>query len=189
MPPAHAADRNLFEPLDRVVGRSRNEVEFLVPLTLVKIRMFLDLRAHVYAGMLIEWMPQELVDLVRSHLLSPALGTNAEVVSDTKAGKSLKQHMYTIEAQIDCLMKMVNGSDRARGFWGALIEGSLASSALKDNHRSWVDTPGTLDLVKSKSRALDSAENKMTEPVPEGPTTFSIPEFSLAAFPPTGRQP
>lgn len=154
---------NAFEPIDKVLDKYA-DFAHIVAMTLLKMRMLADLRMLKSSQAVGQRLPQELVDPIRDNLISPPVASDEVILKKIRDGKSLHQHIATIDSQIDELFEKVDKENEH--FWPALLnpgphlnvmpeyysKGTIeeVQLALRHNYRSWVETPGAIDFVKAR---------------------------------------
>ena len=157
---------NAFEPVNLFVRRFP-DLNFVIALTLLKIRILSDLKAiQTSTAALGEKVPPEILDSIRDQLVNPIIAINTELLRDVKDGNTLEPHIKTIESQIEKLFDAVK--EENKHFWPSLVDpGSHLTArpeyyssgtpeqiqlALKYNYDAWAETPGAIDVIKAKLR-------------------------------------
>lgn len=134
-------------------------------MCLLKLRLLFDIQALKSASTAVgDRLPQELVDEVRSHMVSSSTCSNTRLLRDIGNGKDLASYTTELESQIE---KMWTAVQTWNGFyWKAVAKpgkhldarpdytsqgdaGELQVS-LKQTHAAWAETPGALQWVKDR---------------------------------------
>jgi len=127
-------------------------LSFSVALTLLKIRLLLDLRTLRDTGAIGEKVPQEILDSIRGQLVSPVIASNTQLLNDIITGKRLDLYISDLESQVETLYGAVKAENKH--FWPALLASgshlparprftsfggeSDMQMALQYNYRAWV---------------------------------------------------
>lgn len=139
-------------------------------LTLLKIRLLVDLRAVKTAAVLGDRVPQEILDSIRGEMVSPIIGNNATLVQDIMDDRNIEPYIQRMEAQVSKLHQYVHKKNKY--FWPALLEpgdnltvrpaycspGEVSEMqiCLQQNYAAWTETPKAIDVIKAviqKSRS------------------------------------
>lgn len=148
---------DVFEPVD-VFTRKYLDLSHTVSVTLLKIRLLLDVRDLQNSTAIGEKLPQELLDNIRDQLVGTVVVKNKGIM-DSKDQTAL---IEKLESQVKELYIAVERESRY--FWSALLQpgvhlrarpaayspGSLEQMQLilQYNYDSWVETPGAIDVVR-----------------------------------------
>jgi len=134
-------------------------------LCLLKWRLQCDLRtlknASIAAG---DKVPAELLNGIRSHMLSPAAQSNTALIRDVENGRDIEGHISQLGEQVDALFNALNDSNKH--YWAAVVEpgshltarppsysiGTVSEMqvALAQTYDAWLETPGAIEWVDSK---------------------------------------
>ena len=154
---------DVFEPpLESFVSKY-GSLSYSVAITLLKIRLLMDLRALQNSSMIRSKVPQEILDSVRGQLVS------GSVIAENKTIMNAKDHtplIGNLEVQIQDLYTAVQKSNKY--FWPALLNptkhltarpeayshGSVAQMQLilQYSFDSWTETPGAVDVIRELVR-------------------------------------
>jgi hypothetical protein len=150
-------DADVFEPVDLFTRR------YLAPsntvsVTLLKIRLLLDVRDLQNSTAMGEKLPQEALDNIPGQLVSTIFAKNKDIME----GKDQSALIEKLESQVMKLYTAVKRENKY--FWSALLQpgahltarpvsysyGSLEQMqlVLQYNYDSWVETPGAIDVVR-----------------------------------------
>ena len=129
-----------------------------VALTLLKIKLFLDVRALRNSSMLAEKIAQEILDAICTQLKS---GTCLANRSDLQTVSQQTEMVQRIQAQISTLYRAVD--DKNKYFWPAILDladnlearpecyshGNVEEMqcALKYSYAAWLEISGAIDDV------------------------------------------
>lgn len=158
LPYLDTKDADVFESVAGFTGRWPY-LDHVVAVTLIKIRIFLELRDVRYAGMVGRKVPQELLDRIGEHLIGPHLTSRRDVIeSDEKRPQLIRD----VRAQIRGMYQVVNRANKY--FWPALLKpGSNLTArpeytgdgdpgqmqlALQHSYDAWIETPGALEEIR-----------------------------------------
>jgi hypothetical protein len=155
---------NAFEPL-QTLDMSYAALPHRAMLCLLKWRLQTDLQAlknaTIAAG---DKLPAELLNEIRSHMLSPAAQNNTTLVRDVENGRDIDGHIAELAQQVDALFDALRDSNKH--YWRAVVEpGSHLTArpphysagtvwemqlALSQTYDAWMETPGAMEWVRSK---------------------------------------
>ena len=161
LPYLDVVDADVFESPRYLCGKWPT-FGYLVCVTLIKIRLLLDLVALLNAGCLAPKLPPELLDRVK--LFIPSTGPvwkNHEILSRT----DYSDLIVKLSSQVDELYVAVIKVNKH--FWPALLKPGTHLTArpeyyspgtesemqrmLQFSYDSWVETPGSIDFIKTMS--------------------------------------
>lgn len=151
-----------FEPV-KEFPLEFGDLSHMVMLLLLKWRLSCELKAldnaRTAAG---GKLPAELVDQIRSSMVSPATRNNKPLMQDIENGRDLSGHIESLNNQITRLFGAV--LVRNPHYLPALIDpgehmkarpvnygpGDVEEmqASLKETYDAWVETPGALEWVK-----------------------------------------
>ncbi|KAE8449065.1 hypothetical protein EG329_008653 [Mollisiaceae sp. DMI_Dod_QoI] len=149
---------------------------FTVAITLIKIRLLLDLENLQNASILCAKMPQELLDGVRSQLVSDAIVHNPRK-KDLMEGKNLTSLIKELKSQIDDLHTAVYESNPY--FWPAMLDpqrhltaepqpysaGSIPEMQiyLQYSYASWAETSGAIEIIEKLEEGTFFTDEELGE--------------------------
>ncbi|KAL8790002.1 MAG: hypothetical protein Q9213_000888 [Squamulea squamosa] len=150
-------DADVFEPLlADFLGRF-GDLSFTVALTLLKIRLLLDLQALQNSAAIGHKVPQEILDAVRSQLVTAVVSNNAGIMNSVNQAPLIEK----IEKQVRTLYEKV--CQQNQHFWPTLLNpagnlgvrpdayssGSLQQMQIMLNYSysSWKETPGAIEMI------------------------------------------
>ena len=148
---------DVFEPVDVFTGKYL-ALSQTVSVTLLKIRLLMDVRNLQNSTAMGEKLAQEALDSIRGQLVSTILAKNKDIVES----KDQTALVGKLESQVKKLYTAVKRESEY--FWPALLQpgahlrarpaayshGSLEQMqlVLQYNYDSWVETPGAIDVVR-----------------------------------------
>ena len=154
----HGAD--VFEPVERCMPDYA--LNHRIALTLLKVKLLLDLKTLQNAGAIGEKVPQEILDSIRGQLVSPVIASNADLLKTITTGKSLNTYLDTVNDQVETMYKAVDEDNKH--FWPAVLspghhltarppytshgDVSEMQLALQYSYNAWVETPGAIDAIR-----------------------------------------
>jgi hypothetical protein len=167
LPHINIENDNAFEPLE-VLDLGYAALPHRAMLCLLKSRLRSDLQALKNASIAAaDKVSAELLNGIRSHMLSLAAQNNATLVRDVENGRDVKGHIYQLEQQVETLFD--NPNDANRYYWAAVVEpgshltarpphysaGTISEMqlALAQTYDAWAETPSAIEWVKSKVAA------------------------------------
>jgi hypothetical protein len=149
-----------FESVEPFCGQYI-DVSHIVGLTLLKIKLLLDLTALRNSAILGEKVPSEILDGIQVHV------PRSPIISGNKAILIREDHTAAIDkltAQVDTLYETVKDSNKH--FWRGLMEperylasrpdayshGSIEQMqlVLQYSYDSWIETKGAIEVIKAK---------------------------------------
>ena len=154
---------DVFEPLPESLIGKWPSLSHSVGVTLLKIRLLMDLRALQNSSVIGNKVPQEILDSVRGQLVS------GSIIADNKSIINAKDHaplIESMEVQVQDLYTAVKTSNKY--FWPALLKpgkhlttrpgayshGSVAQMQLilQYSYAAWVETPRAVDVIRELMR-------------------------------------
>lgn len=161
LPYLDIVNADVFESPSYLCGKYHN-VAYLVSVALLKIRLLLDLVALLNAGCLGPKLPRELLDRVKYFIpTTEPVRKNREIMSST----NYTDLIVKLSSQVDELYVAV--AKLNKHFWPALLNpgahltarpsayspGSKEDMQLKLQYcyDSWIETPGSIDFIKTMS--------------------------------------
>ncbi len=151
LPYLDTKDADAFEGVD-IFASEYADLSFTVALTLLKIRLLLDLRSLQVSALLDTRVPQELLDNIRDQLVSTIVAENKKIMDSEDQGPLIGK----LEKQVKQMHASVNKANKY--FWAALLKpeqhltaplqaythGSVAHMqlALQYSYESWAETLG-----------------------------------------------
>ncbi|KAF4124437.1 MYND finger [Geosmithia morbida] len=167
-----ATTTDLFEDPSTVLGPAEPYFELLklVPVLVIKIGLWLNLREMHQAYGLRSTLPPEMVCTVQMELAGPAVRANDAVMSAVRSGKSLLPHEREMRLQAASIARAVTKAQGGREFWDLMsltsdpyekIDESLESgyctvqpahAAFRYNHVSFLEMPLGVWAVESMLR-------------------------------------
>ena len=153
---------DVLEPLRAGFVHRSAPLSHVVAITLLKIRLCLDLLALRNSSVLGEKVPQEILSLIQEQIISGTVLAYRIDITDRDSQASMLQ---TVQAQVKRLYRAVN--DLNTHFWPALLnpgdnmtarpeecsQGSAAEMqmALQQSYDAWVEEPGAIDVIQKLS--------------------------------------
>lgn len=151
-----AAD--VFEAPDMFVCKF-SDLSHAVAITLLKIRLLLDVKSLQAASVIGDRVPQEILDSVRGELVSSSAITGNRRVLETRDHAPFTR---TLESQVQELYLFVNNANSHS--WRAMFNPGFHLNAkpertspgkveemqvvLQQNHNAWIETPGAVEMVR-----------------------------------------
>ncbi|KAF2791798.1 hypothetical protein K505DRAFT_326597 [Melanomma pulvis-pyrius CBS 109.77] len=148
---------DVFEDVDFFKGKCPS-LSFMVALTLLKLRLLIDLQALQRSAAIGENVPREILDEIRSHLTSSAVSANKAVLErddHTPDIKNLTKQVRTMYAAVQ------EGNSH---FWPAVLHpgpNTMAwpeswnfgnkqemQLALRYTYKAWLETPGAIEAIE-----------------------------------------
>jgi hypothetical protein len=153
---------DVFEPVKYLCHKYIN-VSHTVAITLLKIKLLLDLTALRDSAVVGERVPREILDGIQAYLLrSPIIARNRDIMEHRDHTTAINK----LTAQIDALYKTVKKANEY--LWPSLLEPGRHLTArpnaythggmeqmqlvLQYSYDSWVETPGAMEVIKAKVR-------------------------------------
>jgi hypothetical protein len=112
-------------------------------------------------------VPAELLNEIRSHMLSSAAQNSVTLMRDVENGRDIGGHISQLAQQVDTLFDTLHNANRH--YWGAVVKpgGHLTARpphcsrgdvsemqlSLSQTYDAWLETRGALEWVKSKAGA------------------------------------
>ena len=148
-----------FESPREYFARKYGSLSHSVAITLLKIRLLMDVRALQNSSVIGDRVPQEILDSVRGQLVSGSVVAGNKDVMNSQDQTPLIENL---EAQVQELFVAVKNMNKY--FWPALLNpgkhltarpqayspGSLEETQLKlqYSYDAWTETPGAIDVVR-----------------------------------------
>ncbi|KAL8997097.1 MAG: hypothetical protein Q9169_003533 [Polycauliona sp. 2 TL-2023] len=148
---------DVFEPLIDGFLSKYGDLSFTVALTLLKIRLLLDLQALQNSAAIGSKVPREILDSVRSHLVTTVICNNTKMMDSVDQTPLIRR----IEEQVQTLYTKVCKQNKY--FWPALLKpnGNLGARPnayspggpehmqimLNYSYSSWKETPGAVEMI------------------------------------------
>lgn len=154
---------DVMESLDAVHISSKYglSLSHLVAMTLVKLRMYMDLKAIVDLRSSAALLPIEVEDRIRSKIVSNAAANSTLLSNIVHGSEDLHSHLHEAESQLKALWGKVE--DANKHFWPAFKRASRVMAqqpmsysqgsmeevhiVFHGNYHSWEETPGAIDWV------------------------------------------
>ena len=152
-------DANVFEAVPKNLASKYCDLSHAVAITLLKIKVLMDVRSLRDSSIIGEKVPQEIIDDIRTQLVTGTVIARHVNVTDVDNQKSVIQ---TLEGQIKDLYTTIEA--RNVHFWPALLSpgsnliarpqayshGSKSEMqlVLKYNYEAWSETPGAIDMIR-----------------------------------------
>ncbi|KAK0108231.1 hypothetical protein ONS95_003051 [Cadophora gregata] len=157
-------DADAFEE-SGFVGSKYTDPSFGAAITVLKIRLLLDLKALQNASLIGKKVPQELLDQIRGQLVSTIVGNNKDIMDSEDQGPLVKK----LEDQVKQMHVAVGKSNKY--FWPALLNPGPHLTAtltmyshgtiphmqlcLQQSYDSWAETPGAIDIIRKLEKGED----------------------------------
>ena len=155
-------DADVFESPAGLFMEEFGDLSHAVAITLLKIRLLMDLRALQNSSMIGAKVPQEILDSVRGQLVSGSVIAGNQSIMHAKDQTPLIQKL---EAQVQ---ELYAGVDKLNEhFWYALLDpeedllarpefssqGSVEEMqmVLQHTHDAWSETPGAIEMIEELS--------------------------------------
>ncbi|KAF7508644.1 hypothetical protein GJ744_009036 [Endocarpon pusillum] len=152
---------DVFEPLPANTTHRFAALSHTVALTLLKLRLKLDIRHLQRSSIIGTQVPQEIMDNIREQAVGNIVSGRKDIMDAT----DLTPLNRELDKQIQALIKAVETQNPH--FWDALFrpENNLTAGiaayspgspeemrrALQMNYDSWIETPGAMDLMRELS--------------------------------------
>ena len=149
---------DVFEKLPANATHRFASLPHTIALTLLKLRLKLDVRVLQRSSIIGTKVPQEIMDNIQEHIVGDIVSRRKDIIGATDLTPLNKE----LDRQIQALIKVVNM--RNPQFWNSLFEpgnhltarfatyspGSVQEMqrALQSSFDSWIETPGAIDLLK-----------------------------------------
>lgn len=161
LPYLDVRNADVFEPVEIYCNRFSN-LNHTVSVMLLKIRLFLDIRALQNSSVLDKRLPQELLDNVRGQLVSTIVAHNKDIMES----KDQKDCIKRLEEQVNLLYTSVKKINKY--FWPGLLQPEAHLAVLPDAYSpgneahmqlalrycyaAWAETPGAIDMIRDLTR-------------------------------------
>lgn len=167
LPFLDVVNADVFESPEGMWTRKFLNVGHALSVTLVKVRVLIDLRAIQNANKgLGGVIPQEIIDLIRGHLSGNVIATRRDIIVGT--AEETARLIETIEGQIRTLYAAIDSNNKY--VWRALFNAPAtdltdrpstysmgseeeATLAICQNYYAWAETPGAVDFMWDLSGA------------------------------------
>ena len=153
---------DVFEELPANTTHRFAALPHTVALTLLKLRLKLDIRVLQESSIIGTQVPQEIMDKIREQVVGDIVSERKDIMDATDLTPMSKE----LDKQIQALIKAVETQNPR--FWGGLFRpendltarigayspGSVQEMqrALQLNYDSWIETPGAMDLMRELLR-------------------------------------
>jgi hypothetical protein len=162
MPYLSVKDADVFEPVEYLCDEW-GTLSFIVAITLLKVKLLLDLKALEWSRSLDTKVPTEILDIIQQFVpRSPIILGNRDILGRRDHTAAIA----SLTAQVDLMYENVQTNNMY--FWEALLEpgshltarpgeyshGSIEEMqlALQHSYLSWVEMPGAVELIRIKVR-------------------------------------
>ena len=152
-------DADIFESPQRFFIKEFGDLNHSVAITLLKMRLLMDVRALQNSSVLGKKVPQEILDGIRDQMVSgSAVAGNKDVMN----AQEWRVLIMDLEVQVEELYEAVESSNGF--FWPALLDpeehlkarpeafshGSLEEMqiVLEQNYDAWMETPGAVKVIE-----------------------------------------
>lgn len=158
-------DEDAMESLQ--AGRWHEEVTHLstmASITLIKLRIWFNLRWLLNTSILACKLPQEILDYIRErHVATEIVAANQEVLRDVRNGKDAESlYMRPLEQQLSEMFHAIRR--KSAEFWPAIVRGQSLEDRFEDQsdeewilvvavssgREAWDETPGAIEWVKEQ---------------------------------------
>lgn len=162
LPFLNLKNEDAFESVEYLCGRWRS-ISHVSAITLLKIKLLLDLKSLRNSAFLDDQVPREIVDNIQRFVPQSSIILTKKKMMDRS---SCVSHIAKLSSQVDQLYATVETSNKH--FWPALLNpkkhlntrvdmyspGSLqeAQLILQQSIDSWIEIPGVLDIIKAKAK-------------------------------------
>lgn len=159
-------DADVFEPLVEGFLGKYGDLSFTVALTLLKIRLLLDVQALQNSSAIGHKVPQEILDNVRDQLVTTVVSNNANIMKSSDQTPLIKE----IEKQVQALY--MKAQQQNKHFWPVLLKpeahlGARPNSyspgspqhvqiVLNYSYSSWKETPGAIEMIRKLRKSNGS---------------------------------
>ena len=159
LPYLDVKDADVFEPVPKNILSKYADLSHVVGITLLKIRLFLNVRALRNSSMLAEKASQEILDAIRMQLVSGTIVADHIDIGDVSNQTAV---VRKLQVQIKKLYRAVNTQNQH--FWPALLSpgrhltarpqayssGTLEQMqvVLQYSYNAWAETPGAMDMIQ-----------------------------------------
>ncbi|KAF4627905.1 hypothetical protein G7Y89_g10247 [Cudoniella acicularis] len=158
MPYLDLKGEDVFEPVD-LYTEEFHDLGHTVAITLLKIKLLLDVKALHSSTVIGEVIPQEVLDNIRGQLVTRTVIIEHK---DIMEGKDHAPLIEKLESQVEELFKSVNSTNKF--FWPALLNPRSNLTArpshyspgtkehmqltLQFTYDAWAETPGAIDIIR-----------------------------------------
>lgn len=154
---------DVFEPPLKNFVSKYGSLSHSAAITLLKIRLLMDVRALQNSSMIKNKVPQEILDSVRGQLVSGSAIAENRSIMNAEDQTSLIENLQVQVQDLYAAVKSLN-----EHFWPALLNpgkhltarpeayshGSLAQMqlVLQYSYDAWTETPGAVDVIRELAR-------------------------------------
>ena len=152
---------DVFEPPQDFIHKF-GDLSHTIAITLVKIRLLIDVRTLQNSSLIGTKVPQEILDSLREHLVSSIIAENRSIMDATDQTYLIQK----LEGQVETLYTAVKKQNQH--FWKALLNPGKHLTALpaayshgsreqmqlvlQYSYNAWAETPGAIDVIKELVR-------------------------------------
>ena len=152
-------DADPFESPQKIFIKKFGDLNHCVAITLLKIKLLMDVRELQNASVIGKKVPQEILDGVQSQLVSGSVVAQNKDVMNAQDRTTL---IVNLEGQVEELHEAVDHINEY--FWQALLDpeehlnaepeafshGSFEEMeiVLQQNYDAWMETPGAVDMIR-----------------------------------------
>ena len=138
------------------------DLSHTVAITLVKIRLLIDVRTLEDSSLIRTKVPQEILDSLREHLVSSIIAENRSIMNATDQTPLIQK----LKEQVQTLYTGVKKQNQH--FWKALLDPGKHLTALPSayshgsreqmqlvlqySYDAWAETPGAIDMIRELVR-------------------------------------
>ncbi|KAI4263514.1 MAG: hypothetical protein L6R42_001336 [Xanthoria sp. 1 TBL-2021] len=156
-------DADVFEPLVEGFLSKHGDLSFTVALTLLNIRLLLDLQALQNSSAIGHKVPQEILDRVRNQLVTTVVHNNAKIMNSADQTPLIKE----IEKQVQALY--TKAQQQNKHFWPVLLKPEADLGARPNSYsprspqrmekvwnysyNSWKETPGAIEMIRKLQKS------------------------------------
>ncbi|RTE81938.1 hypothetical protein BHE90_003542 [Fusarium euwallaceae] len=167
-------DADAFEESKNWVSEHRSDTSPMLALTLIKVRILLDLLATLNTTRAFQGsVPKEIIELICEQLVGGIVQARSEIIRGRV--EDMACHIETIKAQIMGLYKLMN--EYNPHVWRLMLSDPYAAAAsgpfsypftseetacmaIEESMASWLETPRSLDVMRSVSQAASTRHEK-----------------------------
>ena len=159
-------DANVFESVPENLSGRLFDLSHGVAITLLKIKLLMDVRTLRDSSMIGEKVPQEIIDSIRTQLVTGTVIARHVKVTDIDSQNTM---IEILEGQVKELYTAVDA--RNTFFWPSLLRpgGNLTARpeafshgsrsemqlVLQYNYDAWSETPGAIDMIGDLKRGSE----------------------------------
>ncbi|KAH9218743.1 hypothetical protein DL95DRAFT_293090 [Leptodontidium sp. 2 PMI_412] len=169
LPYLDTKDADAFEGVEYLAS-AYLDLSYTAAITLLKIRLLLDVKALQNSTLIGQKVPQELLDKIREQLVSTIVANNKEIMDSDDQSLLIKK----LEAQVKQMHVSVRKGNKY--FWPALLNPGRHLTAplsayshgtvphmqisLQQSYDSWTETPGAIDVIRKLEKGEDISVGK-----------------------------